>query len=206
MHKITIYVLSVLGLLATGLAAYTSGRLYAPLAATDLTVDAEGLHGTAFKPPLNVRAITLQHGEKSLRLGDFQGNILLIFFGYTHCPDICPLTMSKLAAIYRELGESRQVKVVMISVDPESDTPEVVQRYASSFHPSFIGLSGSNSQVAEAVQTFYVARNKLSATQITHTSAVYVLDRQTQVRRVYSGADIGRLEEDLATILTRQDY
>jgi protein SCO1 len=211
MNKTRLYSLIIIGLLAVGVAAFTSGRLYHLNAAkaADLNtppVDADGLHGTAFKPPLYIRPITLQHVEQALQLGDLQGNIVLIFFGYTHCPDICPFTMSKLASIYRELDEPKDVKVVMISVDPETDTPDVIQRYASTFHPSFIGLSGSNTQVAKAVQTFYVARNKLSETQVIHTSAVYLLDRQGWVRRVYSEEAIMQLQNDVPIVLVRQDY
>ena len=211
MNKTRLYSLIIIGLLAAGVAAFTLGRLYHLNVAKDadlnsLPVDADGFHGTAFKPPLDVHSIGLQHGEEAFQFGDLQGNIVIIFFGYTNCPDVCPLTMSKLASIYYELGEPKNVKVAMISVDPETDTPEVIQDYARGFHPSFIGLGGSNTQVAEAVQTFYVARYKLSETQVIHTSAVYLLDRQGWVRRVYSGEAIMQLQDDLPIMLVQQDY
>ena len=78
--------------------------------------------------------------------------VVLIFFGYTFCPDACPTTLSKLASVYRRLGsDAKQVKTLYISVDPERDTPQLLKEFTGSFHPNIVGLTGTSAQIAEVV-------------------------------------------------------
>ena len=84
------------------------------------------------------------HGV-TFRLRDQMGKVVLLFFGYTHCPDVCPTTLADYKVVYNELGEfADQVRFVYITVDPERDTPEVIASYAKAFNPAFIGLSGDD--------------------------------------------------------------
>src|SRR5690606_41484390 len=76
--------------------------------------------------------------------GDLEGDGALVFFGFTRCPDVCPLTMAQLSSAYGAVGEPEDLKVVMVTVDPEHDTPEVVGAYVERFHPAFVGLTGTN--------------------------------------------------------------
>jgi protein SCO1 len=130
-------------------------------------------------------------------------DLTLVFFGFTRCPDVCPITMARLAKIYRDAGEPNDVQVVMITVDPEHDTPEVIGAYAAAFHPSFIGLSGSNGQVAVAARAFYVGYADLGGGAFTHGESVAVVDRRGNLRAVYGGDRVVRIGDDLPTLRRR---
>ncbi len=97
-----------------------------------------------------------------VRLSQFQDEVVLLFFGFTHCPDVCPTTLLALKRAYERLTpeERAQVQVVFVSVDPERDPPEVADRYAKAFNEAFIGLSGSPEAVREAAQAFGVFYQK----------------------------------------------
>jgi len=162
------------------------------------------LHGTLLESPRPLGELTFAAGSEGVTLAQWQGRLVVVFFGFTHCPDICPLTMARLAHIYRQLGEPATVQVVMITVDPARDTPEVMQLYAMQFHSDFVGLSGSAEDVANAARAFFVAYRELAGGQFTHTDAIFLLDRETQMRVVYRQDNLLRLEEDLRTILAQQ--
>lgn len=162
------------------------------------------LRGTGWQNPPSVADVVLTKGDNTqLKLGDLKENITVVFFGYTTCPDICPLTMVKLAQIYKDLGEPPDLRIVLITVDPETDTPEVVQQYASNFHPAFLGLSGNNSQVATAIQSFYIAAQDLKDGTFSHTDALIILDRKSRLRLIYSQNNVDYLKEDLPKILAQ---
>jgi protein SCO1 len=200
MKKTWLYVLAVVLIISAGGVAYWSGAQLR--AQREAVAAATEIRGTAFEIPPSVADITLTRGDgTAFKLGDLQGSTAVVFFGYTACPDICPLTMSKLAQIYKDLGEPQNVKVVLISVDPERDTPEVTATYASAFHPSFIGLSGDNTQVATAVKSFYVAAQDLLDGTFAHTDALLILNEQTRLSFVYSQDNVDYLREDLPKIL-----
>lgn len=114
---------------------------------------------------------------------DFHGKHLLIYFGYTYCPDICPTDLAGIAVALDALGPlSERVRPVFVSVDPARDTPERAADYAAAFHPSIIGLSGTEAQVAAAVRAWRVHRRKVpvegepdDAYMVDHSSITYLM-------------------------------
>ncbi|AEV15356.1 hypothetical protein TCCBUS3UF1_3080 [Thermus sp. CCB_US3_UF1] len=118
-------------------------------------------YGTRLLNPKPVD-FTLQGPSGPVRLGEMGGRLVLLFFGFVHCPDVCPTTLIALKRAYERLSpeEQARVRVVFVSVDPDRDTPEVSDRYAKGFHPSFLGLSGSPEAVQEVARTFGVYYQK----------------------------------------------
>ncbi|MCS7222769.1 MAG: SCO family protein [Anaerolineae bacterium] len=142
-------------------------------------------HGSRFDPPPLAPDFTLIDQEgRSVRLSDYRGRLVLLFFGYTHCPDVCPTTLAKLRYALQELGEvAREVQVIFISVDPERDTPEVVKRYLSHFDPTFVGLTGRPEEIEAVTQAYgvYVEKEEVGSAAgylITHSARTYVIDRE----------------------------
>ncbi|APD09149.1 MULTISPECIES: SCO family protein [Thermus] len=118
-------------------------------------------YGTRLMQPKPVD-FALQGPGDPVRLADFQDKVVLLFFGYVHCPDVCPTTLLALKRAYEKLSpkEQERVQVVFVSVDPERDPPEVADRYAKAFHPRFLGLSGSPEAIREVAQGFGVYYQK----------------------------------------------
>ena len=151
-RAVTIAVVAV-ALVALGLLAYNLGVF---------ARGAPELHGTALEePPMVANVELVAAGGEPVELGDYRGRHLLVFFGYTNCPDICPLTMARLSRIFEALGEPEDLQVVMVTVDPERDTPEVVDEYASNFHPDFEGLGGSPEVLNAAADRFYIGHRSV---------------------------------------------
>ncbi|GAA6756239.1 SCO family protein [Thermus thalpophilus] len=118
-------------------------------------------YGTRLLNPKPVD-FALEGPQGPVRLSQFQDKVVLLFFGFTHCPDVCPTTLLALKRAYERLSpqEQERVRVIFISVDPERDSPEVADRYAKNFHPSFLGLSGSPEAIQEVARTFGVYYQK----------------------------------------------
>lgn len=135
-----------------------------------------------------------------LSLSDLRGKVVLVYFGYTYCPDACPTTMAQLKKVPGALGDKAdQVQVAMISVDPQRDTPEVLRDYLAAFHPSFIGLTGTLEEITAAAAPFgiyFAAHAGTAATGylVDHTSAVTAIDKAGHIRLVYPH---GTLAEDI---------
>jgi protein SCO1 len=189
-----LYTLSAVLLLAAGVAAYSLGRIIGNNGANT------SLSGTALQTPVDLGDVQLQTSEGDFQFSDLNGRVVVVFFGFVGCPDVCPLTMSRLAEIYRNLNEPEDLAVVMVTVDPENDTPELVNNYATGFHPAFIGLSGENSQVAEAAKRFFIGYNATDG-QVVHTDPVLILDRNGAMQRVYSQTNMLELQNDLPRLL-----
>jgi protein SCO1 len=119
-------------------------------------------------------------------LQDFRGNVVLLLFGYTRCPDVCPTTLARAAQIKRLLGDQgNRLKVVFISVDPEQDTPAILKAYLAAFDPTFIGLYGDAQQTAEAAQSFGAFYRKVPSGHsytMEHSALDYVIDTNGLVR------------------------
>lgn len=182
--------LAVVAVIA-GLGAYRLGVAARP---------APELAGTELQQPVAISGLSLvdAHGDEVDLAADFEGGLTLVFFGYTRCPDVCPLTMAQLSQIYEENDTPDDVEVVMVTVDPEYDTPAVLGDYVRRFHPDFKGLTGSNQQVATAARAFFVGYAGVAANrELLHTDVVAVLDRQGRLRRIYSTSDVPRLMVDL---------
>lgn len=150
------------------------------------------LHGMLLDPPLPPNDFTLTSAAGPVRLADLQGKVVVLFFGYTFCPDVCPTTMVRLGHAMELLGkEAEEVQVVMISVDPERDTPERLAEYTRAFHPSFLGLTGTPEEIAAVAAAYgiYQARAEGSAATgylVDHTSTVTVLNRDGERRMLWS--------------------
>jgi protein SCO1/2 len=125
---------------------------------------------------------------KPRTLADFKGKAVVIFFGYTHCPDVCPTTMAEMAAVMKQLGpDADGVQVLFVTLDPERDTPALLKQYVPAFDPRFIGLSGdpeATARVAKEFRVFYQKAPGKDADSYTldHTAASYVFDPQGRVR------------------------
>jgi len=125
-------------------------------------------------------------------LASYAGKVSVYFFGFTQCPDVCPTAMAQLAEVMQRLGkDADQVQVVMISVDPARDTPQVLDAYVRAFDPRFVALRGTPEQTQAAASTFkaYFARSPLKdgGYSMDHTAAFYILDRQGEARVLASG-------------------
>jgi protein SCO1/2 len=121
-------------------------------------------------------------------LKDFAGKVVVLFFGYTQCPDVCPTTMTELAQVKKQLGaDGDKVQVLFVTVDPERDTPEVVKAYMANFDPSFIALRGSPEQLAAMAKDFKVFYKKNEGKtpgsySMDHSAATYVYDTAGRLR------------------------
>ncbi|MBX3665119.1 MAG: SCO family protein, partial [Burkholderiales bacterium] len=101
-------------------------------------------------------ALTDHNGQRRT-LADFRGKVVAVFFGFTHCPDVCPTTLVEMAAVMKELGaDAERLQLLFVTVDPERDTAEVLQRYVPAFHPSFLGLTGSADDIARTAKEFKI--------------------------------------------------
>ncbi len=189
------------------LIASTALALYLAFYSYNLFKPRQELKGTALQNPVSIANVSLSNKSLGkIPLSHFKGKISLIFFGFSECYDICPLTLKRLAKIYKDIGEPKDLQIIMITVDPATDTIEAVQNYASSFHESFLGFSGTNSEIADAAKAFFVGYQDLGNTQFNHTDAVYVVDKESKIRRIYGQPDLRYLEYDIKTILSTNTY
>ena len=134
---------------------------------------------------------------KSVSDADLRGEVVVMFFGYTHCPDVCPTTLFEVSELFRKLGEGAKVRGVFVSVDPERDTPEVLKDYLSSFDKRIIGLSGDRAALEPMLKAYRVYARKNPAANgeysMDHSAIVYLMDRQM---RFIGPLNIG--EDDVA--------
>jgi len=148
------------------------------------------------------------HNGTPRKLADFHGKVVALFFGYTHCPDVCPTTMTDLAAAMKLLGSSaKDVQVLFLSLDPERDSAEVLKQFVPSFNPTFLGLRGDQAQTVKVTQDFkvYFAKqesNSKAGYTIDHTAAVYVFDKTGKLRVIVkSGQTPKDIAHDLSLLL-----
>lgn len=126
------------------------------------------------------------HNGKPRTLADFRGKVVALFFGYTHCPDVCPTTLADLAQVMALLGkDADNVQVLFVTVDPERDKPEMLVKYMSVFHPSFLGLYGdaeATAQAAKSFSVFYQKQPTTSGYSMDHSVGTYLIDPVGRVR------------------------
>ena len=128
------------------------------------------------------------HDGKPRSLADFKGKVVVVFFGYVQCPDVCPTTLSTLRTVREQLGaDADKLQVVFITVDPERDTREVLSQYVPAFDPSFIGLSGdaaTTERVAREFRVLYTKNAGKTPTSYTvdHSAGVFIFDTQGRIR------------------------
>ena len=148
------------------------------------------------------------HDGKPRALADFRGKVVVLFFGFTHCSDICPTTLADVAAVMKKLGpDAARVQVLFVTVDPERDTPEVLAKYVTAFDSSFLGLTGDAAATQRAAKEFKIFYEKRpgsapGAYTVDHSAQSYVLDAQGRMRLFARHDRIARdLVGDLRTLL-----
>ena len=164
------------------------------IAVTVFIPKTEAFRGTLYDPALPAPDIVLTQGDgSSFRLSEKRGDIVLLFFGYTSCPDVCPTTLSEMKRVVADLGaDVEKVQVVFVTVDPKRDTPQKLQEYVSIFSPDFIGLSGSMEELEKVWSDYGVYReeeelpNSATVYLVNHTARVYLIDRDGKLRLSYS--------------------
>lgn len=141
-------------------------------------------------------------------LSDYKGKVLVVFFGFTHCPDVCPTAMAELSQTMQLLkDQAKNIQVIMITVDPERDTASILNRYVQAFDPSFVGLTGSAEQLQKTAQSFkaYYAKVPVAGAgdyTMNHASSFYVLDQNGEARLLISGnASAEMIASDIKQLL-----
>jgi protein SCO1 len=174
-------------LLALSLLALLLSACARQFTATDVT-------GAAFGRDFHLT----DHNGAARSLADFRGKVVVMFFGYTQCPDVCPTTLSELAAAMQTLGaDAGRVQVLFVTVDPRRDTPDLLRRYVPVFNPAFLGLyadEAGTAAVAEEFRIFYRQQpgTTPSAYSVDHSAGTYVFDTNGRLRLFFSygqGAD-----------------
>lgn len=155
--------------------------------------------GSEILPARTAPEIQLTQADGTIyRLSEQQGKVVLVFFGYTHCPDVCPLTLGEFKQIKEKLGsKAANVEFVFITVDPERDTPQVMADHVARFDPAFIGLSGSEAELDPVWRAYGVYHEKVPASvgySMDHSAFTYVIDKQGNLRLTY---DFGTSANDL---------
>jgi protein SCO1/2 len=145
---------------------------------------------------------------KKRTLAEFRGKLVVVFFGFAQCPDVCPTTLSDYAQVKKRLGaDGDKLQVIFITVDPARDTPQVLAAYVPNFDPSFIGLTGSVDEINAAAREFKVFYQKVpgkteTSYTIDHTAGSYVFDREGRIRLfVKHAAGVDAIADDLRKLL-----
>lgn len=158
--------------------------------ATDIT-------GADFGQTLNLT----DHNGKPRTLEEFKGKAVALFFGYTHCPDVCPSTMTDMKQTMKLLGtRADELQVLFVTLDPARDTQDVLARFVPSFDPRFLGLYGDETQIEATAKTFKIFVNKVPTKKdndytIDHSAGMYVFDKAGKIR-LY--VDYGQKPADIA--------
>lgn len=143
------------------------------------------------------------------QLAEFRGKVVWLFFGYAHCPDICPSTLATMRQVHQQLGpDADKLQVILVSLDPERDTPTLLTQYVSSFHPSFIALRPRDmTELKKVTADFKIYTEQTSGAQtnsytIDHSSGSYLFDTQGHLRLfVRHGQEVALLTKDIKLLL-----
>ena len=156
-------------------------------------------------------ALTDHHGN-ARTLAEFRGKAVVIFFGFTQCPDVCPTALSALAEAMRRLGpDAARVQVLFVTIDPERDTADLLSRYVPAFHPSFLGLRGDAEATARVAKEFKVIYQKVPGQTpdtytMDHSAGLYLFDPQGRLRVFEShGQGAEAIAHDLRELLKSAD-
>lgn len=148
------------------------------------------------------------HAGHTRRLKDFRGKVVAMFFGYTHCPDVCPTTLYEFAMALKAMGkDADRVQVLFVTVDPERDTPALLAQYVPAFNPGFLGLYTDPESLAKLAAEFKVVYQRSAGSTpqdylIDHTAGTYVYDPQGRLRLLVPyGSRSKAIAQDLVTLL-----
>jgi protein SCO1/2 len=179
---------------------------------TPAVLESAEFAGRELIPPLPAPDFTLKATNgPDFRLSQLRGKVVLISFGYTFCPDVCPTTLVELSQVRARLGDAaKRVQVAFITLDPERDTLERLRIYTAAFDPGFIGLTGSDEQVAQVRDMYGVTAEKqvVSGTAasylIAHSAHTYVVDREGRLRLLFPfGLSVEEMADDIVQLLRR---
>lgn len=193
------------------------------IAAGAISICATGLLGACSEKKAEFRGVDVtgaeyardipltDHNGQPRHIKDFAGKVVVVFFGYTQCPDVCPTTMAEVAEVKRSLGaEGDKVQGVFVTIDPERDTAQLLQAYMASFDPTFVALRGSIEQTQAAAKEFKVFFAKVPGKTpetytMDHTAASFIFDKAGRVR-VYAryGSGAQALADDIKLLLAEQ--
>ncbi|MGE5463097.1 MAG: SCO family protein [Syntrophothermus sp.] len=177
----------LVGVLAFGLIGFATLAVW-------LLKPTVGLRGTVYAEPYpDAPLIRLtRHDGSTFQLGDLKGRIVLLFFGYTTCPDVCPTTLAELKTAIDRVGPENagQVKVVFVTVDPQRDSPQRVQEYVNHFNKEFIGLSGSEPELAKVWNDYGIYRSVAGGSSaagylVDHTARITLIGQDGKLRASY---------------------
>ena len=153
----------------------------------------------------------VDHLGKSVTDADYRGKFLLVFFGYTYCPDICPTELQNVAIALDELGDKADsVRPLFITIDPERDTFEYISQYVAHFHPRLVGLTGTPEQIKRAADVYRVFYAKVDDPQATeylmdHSSFVYLMGRDGKFLRLFKhGTDPSHMAETISAYVEQK--
>lgn len=173
-----------------------------------LSSSSESYNGTLVDASGNPEEFQLASAAGDVQLSDFRGKLVVMYFGYTSCPDFCPATLSKLAQVRDRLGDDAEdVQVLMITVDPERDDADRLAQFVTAFDESFVGLTGSEEQLRSVAENFGIGFQKQPGSAATgylvdHTITLVVLDQDGR-SRLYLGYELTpeQIESDLRNLL-----
>jgi len=189
--------LAALGLVLLLLCGCGAGDKTATFRTTDIT-------GADFGKDFHLT----DHNGQPRQLADFRGKAVVVFFGFTHCPDVCPTTLAEMAAALKKLGPAAdRVQVLMVTVDPERDTPEILKQYVTALDPRFLGLTGDADAIGRTAKEFKVfyQKNPGASPQtysVDHSAGTFLFDPAGRLRLYVSygqGAEV--FAHDIAELL-----
>ena len=192
-----------LAVMALGLSACDKAGVN-PMEPPKLKFNAVDITGADYGKDLNLP----DTAGKKRSLAEFKGKVVVVFFGFTQCPDVCPTTMAQLAELRRKLGpDGDKLQGIFVSIDPERDTPEVLAEYIKALDPSFVALRGSLDELSQAARDFKVFYQKVPTADgksytMDHTAGSFVFDPQGRVRLfVRYGMTLPQLEGDVRQLM-----
>ena len=197
--RVPLFILAALVVIAAGALIYE--RIKTPT-----------YYGSAINPPKAMPGFTLQSSNSPVSLDSFRGKFVLVYFGYTSCPDICPITLATLTEALAKLGtkKAENFQVIFISVDYKRDTPQISDAFAKRFNANFIGLGGTEAQINQVTQEYgiyYKLNPPDPATgfySVDHTALVQVLNPQGELILIWPfGMQPDQETSDLATLVSR---
>ena len=185
----------VLGLMLVGCQPAQKPQVFL---ATDIT-------GASFAKDFSLT----DHNGRKRSLADFKGKVVAMFFGYTHCPDICPTTLSDFAAALQQLGpQAERVQVIFVTVDPRRDTPDLLKQYVPAFNPGFLGMYADEESLRVLAKEYKVVYQKTSVKAaddylIDHSAGTYVYDPKGRLRLLMPyGSSPEAIAHDLKVLLS----
>jgi len=181
------------------------------LALPALALASQDIDVSGSSPPLRF-AMTRATDGKAVTAADFHGDIVLLYFGYTSCPDVCPLTLANVGKVLKRLGPAaKPVRLLFVTVDPNRDTLRVLKQYTAAFGPQFIGLRGTADELASLARRYRIAYSVKvhgSDYEVTHSSAIFAFDRDGRARLLIPSLatdppDIAGTADDLRALVNQ---